>query len=204
MAKLTKKIKIDSSDLLKFAAHFDKSKSKSKAAIAKAMNSVGDSVLEEVVNNLVKQTGFDSGTVRGLVRVSPATGKRLNWSLDASKVVPPSGDWSRPWQRRVTPLIDGKQLVRIKTVDDSDVCDFCEEIALGSPYTMEEAQRMQHKYHGLPGFLHPNCRCVMMPWNAFKKIPVKLGDKNSVKSQLLTVRQLGKAVKDELKIIIRV
>ena len=93
---------IDSSDLLHWARYIDSIPRRTNAALARALNTVGDGVEREIVEYIAAQTGIDPNDVRRMLAVSPAKPGNLTWELDASVAIPNSIDWSRPWAGRGT------------------------------------------------------------------------------------------------------
>jgi len=113
--------------------------------------------------------------------------------MDASSIAPPSLDWSRPWATRdddAGNAFDQQTLVNIVTMGDEVVCEKCEEAATLSPYTLMDARQQ------LP--IHPNCRCVLQTWSSFRRLPVQFGQPGAAPPQMMTMKQLGRAVTKEL------
>lgn len=57
--------------------------------------------------------------------------------------------------RRAQRRVEQFQMVNVETAGDDDVCDECEDIESGGPYTIDEARSL------IPA--HPNCRCAFVP-----------------------------------------
>lgn len=182
---------VHTEDLAKWARHYEQLPNRTKPAIARALNTVGEGILTEAVDKIARNTGLNPNVIRDTIHVHEATARRLQWSMDASEFAPPSLDWSRPWANTGDATATDKQrLVKITTMDDELVCEICQEAAENGPYTMEEAQGM------LP--LHPNCRCMMQAWQSLRKLPVVFAENGT--PEFLTIKQLGRKVADELRV----
>jgi hypothetical protein len=88
-------------------------------------------------------------------------------------------------------------------MEDEKVCQFCQDAAADSPYTMEEAMAKQQHYD-MQGYLHPNCRCFLQPYYAYARLPVTMGRGTRGEKTQFTARRLGKVIADELKAVIKV
>jgi hypothetical protein len=187
---------VEAEDLVKWARYFDQVPRRIKPAVAKAINYIGSTLVDQTAKFISDSTGLDEDAVRGMIRVSEATPNDWEWSMDASQVAPPSLDWSRPWDKPASSGgFDDNTLVKVVTMDDELVCQICQDAADDSPYTLTEAQAM------LP--LHKNCRCLMQAFYSMRRLPVTFAGPGVVPPQLLTIRQLGAAVAGELSIVLK-
>jgi hypothetical protein len=186
-------VSLDTTELLKWARYMNRVPRRTGAAIARALNTVGDNILHEAAHAVAQETGLDPNDVFDLIGVKKATPDDLNWSMDTSKVFQSEQmDWSRPWDKRTG--FDDRTLLKVITRDDGTVCDKCIEVAAHSPYTLEELMGMNPYNNGL---VHPNCHCWTETWHATRQMPVTFGKGAPV--QLFTMKQLGDAVAKELK-----
>lgn len=183
---------IATDDLAKWARHYEQLPNRTKTALARALNTVGEGIVTEAVDKIARNTGLAPNVIRDAIKIHQASPRHLEWSMDATEFAPPSLDWSRPWDRgrQDATATDKQRLVKIVTMDDDKVCVICEEAAENGPYTLEEAQGM------LP--LHINCRCMMQAWQSLRKLPVVFNESGS--PEFLTVKQLGRKVAEELKV----
>jgi hypothetical protein len=193
---LSLRINVDTSDLLKWSRYMNRIPKKTGAAIARGLNTVGDNIVHNAAQAMAETTGLDPNDIIELIEVKKATADDLKWSMDASKVAPPSLDWSRPWDKRTG--FDDRTLVKVVTSFDKLVCDRCLAVEKNSPYTLEEVNSMNPYGNGI---VHPNCRCMVQAWYATRQLPVTFG--RGAKSQLFTMRELGEKVAEELKLTIR-
>jgi hypothetical protein len=205
------RVDVDVSDLLKWARYFERIPRESKAALSRALNTVGHNVAENMTSYLSDATGLDKHDIANMIAIKEASPDDLEWSLDATKVMGQSG--SRPWENRDTSTFEQQTLVKIVTLEDGHDCDICNEAAEASPYTLEQIKEMRAKWenftpsdHGpAPGertnLVHPNCRCVLQPWKATQRsFSASMG---GMPPELMNVKQLSEAVREELKLILR-
>jgi hypothetical protein len=215
------KINVEASDLLKWARFFEDMPRHTKRALARALNVYGEGVVRETVRTISEKNGWDADVVRSRLIVQEADEHDLEFIMDASAVVAPSQDWQRPWDQRDTTAFEQDTLVKIVTMDDGYDCDVCKQIAENGPYAISEVLVMQAKWADYvpptpniaPGIItnlvHPRCRCQSQPWSSYRRLPVAFqGDGGNVGSatpqRLMTVKQLARAVKDEIVTEIRV
>jgi hypothetical protein len=208
---MTARISIKADDILKWARYLEEAPKHTRPAIARAMNDYGHGVLESTAAAIADKTGLSIGEVRGQIVVKRATSNDLTWKMDASKIGP-AEDWERPWDKRPDKDIDKGRLVKIVTSGDETTCEVCQEAAAKSPYTMEEINSLSARWQhwapevGMVGertnLLHPNCRCVLQPWQQTRRVSVKFGGKGAP-PELLNARQLGRKVAEEMKVTIR-
>lgn len=204
-------IEVDVSDLLKWARYFDKIPRESNAALARALNTVGQNVAENMASYLSDATGLNKLDVAEMFEVHQASPDDLEWSLDTSRVMGQNG--SRPWETRDTTTFDQQTLVKVVTLEDGHDCDICNSVAEESPYTLAQISDMRAKWanftpsdHGpAPGertnLVHPNCRCVLQPWQATqRRFSASMG---GMPPELMNVKQLADAVREELTVILR-
>ena len=85
-------------------------------------------------------------------------------------------------------------LVKIVTMEDELVCQACEDAADDSPYTLEEAQAK------LP--IHPNCRCLLQPFESTRRLPVQFGKGEAAGVQKLTLKELGDTLAKQLEPVV--
>jgi hypothetical protein len=188
-------IKIDADELNGWARFYkEEAPSKAHIALSMALNSIGTTVVASVVSYIADQSGLDPDEIEDMVTVTEATPDNLVWEMDASRVAPPTLDWSRPWDTRdnqTNSAFDTNTLVNIITMEDELVCQKCQDAADNSPYTIEEAQAL------LP--IHPNCRCPLQNYVSYQRLPVVFSDNGAAPLELLTPRGLAKTVATELR-----
>jgi hypothetical protein len=208
-------LKVDATDMLKWARYFEEIPRQTKRALAHSMNTYGEGAVEQIVRSISEKNSWDPDEVRSRIMVKEATPNNLNWELDSSMVVPGSQDWSRPWQQRDQSNFEQNTLVKIVTMDDGWDCDVCRQIAAASPYTMSEVLQMQAKWAGYvpptpnihPGVItnlvHPRCRCLTQSWSSSRRLEVssfqgESGSIGSAPQELFTTKQLGRHFVSEL------
>jgi hypothetical protein len=209
---MTVRVTVNAQALLKWARYLDDVPRQTRPAVARAMNDYGAGVADGKAQSIAAETGLDVHEVRALIDIREATADRLVWEMDASRVAPPPQDWERPWEKRSNKTFEQQTLVKIVTSGDDHTCEICEEAAERSPYTMDEINALSAKWKhwqpasGLVGartnLIHPNCRCIIQPWQQTRRLSVSFGGK-SAPPELLNARQLGRKVADELKVSIR-
>ena len=209
---MTATIRIGALNLLRWARYLDEVPKHTRPAVARAMNDYGAGVAESAAEMIAAETGLDAQEVRTLIEIEEASADNLVWRMDASQVAPPPQDWERPWEKRSGKNFEQQTLVKIVTSGDDHTCEICQEAADNSPYTMDEINQLSHKWqHWEPAagtvgartnLIHPNCRCVIQPWQQTRRLSVQFGGKGAP-PELLNARQLGRKVADELKVVIR-
>lgn len=213
------RLKVNASDLLHWARYYDELPRHTKPAIARALNTYGSGVVEEIVRQVAAKNNWDPDQVRQRIIVKPADADDLTYKMDASLVVPQSQSWNRPWQTRDNSAFEQNTLVKVITVDDGFDCDICRQIAAEGPYTMQQVNDMQARWADYtpptpnihPGtitnLVHPRCRCTTQPWSSYRRLPVAFqgqsGSVGAAPTRLFTMKQLGKALQDELSVTIR-
>lgn len=214
------RVNIDARDLLKWARFYEEMPRHTKKALADALNTFGEGVVRETVHTIAEKNGWDADVVKSRMIVKEADEHDLEFTMDASAVISGSQDWNRPWQERDQSAFEQDTLVNIVTMDDGFDCDLCRQIASDGPYTMSQVKDMQAKWADYipptpniaPGpisnLVHPRCRCQSAPWSSYRRLPVDFqGDGGTVGTtphHLMTMKQLAKAVKDEIRTTIRV
>jgi hypothetical protein len=207
-------IEVDASDLLKWARYLDSLTVRIPVALARGLNAYGELSVRSMASQLADQYGLEAGAIMNLIVVRRATPGRLKFEADASAVTRADAQWLRPWEERDKSTFEQDTLVRIVTVGDRFDCEICAEMAENSPYTLREVNAMAQKWghwHGGGGaasgartnLIHPNCRCTTQPWTSTRRMKMTFGGKGAP-PELLTARQLGERVADELRIELRV
>jgi hypothetical protein len=213
-------IKVDGSDLLRWARFYEDMPRHTKRAVARALNAFGEGIVRETVRIIADKNGWDPDVVRQRLVVQEADEHDLEFVMDASAVVSSSQDWNRPWDQRETTAFEQDTLVKIVTCDDGYDCQVCQQIAAEGPYTMSQVLEMQAVWADYvpptpniaPGpitnLIHPRCRCSSAPWSSYRRLPVNFqgdgGNVGSAPQHLMTMKQLARAVKDEIVTEIKV
>lgn len=145
----------------------------------------------EAARYIASQTGLETEAITPMFVVKRASPSNLEWSLDTSAAVPPSGDWSRPWAKTTAPVFEASTLVKVLTREDKFVCHICATAAENSPYTYEEAMKMFS--HGFPGELglHPRCRCLLGAWSSTRRIDVSFGGSSEAPFESKSLKTIG-------------
>lgn len=196
------KVSFKAARLLKWAQHFQELPRKTSDAIVKALNTAGDAVVREMVRKISQTTGFSQSKVKKFIKVQRASGTRKSYKI-LQEILPPSLDWSRPWNKPSS-VTDDEELVNIVTMEDDAVCPICSDAASHNPYKMSDIRRMlsrwEHTSH--PGLLHPNCRCSVSAFQNLRRLAVQFAGKK-VPDALMTARQIGKKIVKELKVVLK-
>lgn len=213
-------IKVDASDLLKWARFYDDMPKANKRALARALNTFGEGVVRETIKTISDKNGWDPDVVKSRLIVKEADEHDLEFVMDASAVVAPSQDWNRPWDQREQSSFEQNSLVNIVTTDDGFDCELCRQIAAEGPYPLSQVLEIQAKWaeyvpptpNIAPGpitnLIHPRCRCSSAPWSSYRRLPISFqtdgGNVGKTPNHLMTMKQLSKAVKDEVRMEIKV
>lgn len=188
-------IRVDTSSLLNWARMVGtQAPRKSKASIARSLNTLGDNVVLTLTRSLARDTGLSEGTVAGLLQVRRANPNNLRIEIDASEVN------RRAKDRLSTEPFDmdrgdfaQDELVIVKTMEDEIVCEECSFIAKNSPYPYAEARAL------IPH--HPHCRCRLEKFQPTKRrVAVNVGTEAKEK---MTVTQIGRLVADEMRVVLK-
>jgi hypothetical protein len=216
-------IDLDTTDLLRWARYLESMPAKLGPALARGLNAFGDEATQAMAKNLAAKYDLEAGAVMNLLVVRRASPGHLKYEVDGSAVAKTDPRWLRPWEERDQSAFEQDSLVKVVTLGDEFDCEVCEQVAENSPWTAREIAQNQGKWtqmfdggggtgrhragHGLVGtrtdLIHPNCRCVTRPWTSTRRMKMTFAE-SGAPPELLTVRQFGKRVADELKIAIRV
>lgn len=212
------KINVDTRDLVKWGAFFEEMPRATKRAVARAMNTFGEGVVNEYARIIADKNGQDPQDVKSKILVHEADARHLDWVMDASLVVAPNVAWNRPWETRDQSAFDQDTLINIITCGDGYVCQLCLDAAAEGPYTMQQIQVLQSKWADYvpptpniqPGvvtnLIHPRCRCSVQPWTSYRRLPVSFqpegagGNVGSTPPNLMTMKQLAHKLKEEIQI----
>jgi hypothetical protein len=199
-------INIQTDDLLKWARFMNNVPKRTPIAVSRALNTVGDNVAHNVAQYIADQTGFDPSDVFGTFEIREATPDHLTWSLDNS-AMSTKMDWSRPWATTNDTGFQDRQLVKVVTRGDENVCPQCIEVADHSPYTLEEVQGMNPYGYGsgktadATDLVHPNCRCEVQAWQATRVLPVAVAGSDAPPTAV-SMKQLGEALSNEIHVML--
>ena len=196
-------LEVDTSELLHWARLMQNVPKRTKAAIARGLNTVGDNVVRNAVQAQSEATGLDPNELEALIVVKKATPDDLSWSMDQSAILTKT-DFSRPWDTPSDGTFDQNTLVKVITSGDELVCEKCNDVADHSPYTLEEVRALNPygaDFGSGTNLVHPNCRCATAPWQATRVLPVSVVGSDAP-PELFTMRELGQAVAAELQVAI--
>lgn len=194
-------LKIDTTQLVRFAKRAEAAMKVTQPILAAGINLVGDGVVAEVAQSLVQQTGLALEEVRGLMKVKRATRGDMKYQVTMDKQLFAEDVESIQGQREIRDF--GKrrpgELVIIVSKKDELVCMDCEELEAAGPMPLETAMKHVPK--------HINCRCIIMPYNKpGKRLPVTMttltgtdprrraGRKRVSLEQDVTLRQLAQTM----------
>ena len=211
------RIKVDASDLLKWARYFNEIPKRNKRALARALNTFGEGVTNDVIRRMAEKNNWDTQDVASKIVIQRATPDNLCFRYDASLVIPASQQWHRPWNTRDDSEFEQNTLVKIVTMNDGYDCDVCRQVAEEGPYTMAQVVQMQAQWADYtpptpnihPGvitnLIHPRCRCQSQPWSSYRRLAISFqGQSGSMVSampaQLMTTKQLAKEAVKEMKL----
>lgn len=191
-------------DLAKFTQRVTTTLAKRQTGIAQALNQIGMGVRQELAQQVARQTGMSAEQIMPLIRMKRASAqiKEVEISMARSLMEPGSDDFqsARRPQRRSRSRSDFNEgeLVNIITREDEKVCPACEDLAEGSPYTIEDARTL------IPH--HPRCRCLLESFKFKQRLPVtftSLTGRTRPVSQSVSMKTLAKLARRELKTILR-
>jgi hypothetical protein len=192
-------VDIDATDLVKFVQNTKKAPERIKFAASKALNTVGDKLVDEVVTVVSEQTGMKENDIRKNIRVKRAQPSSLTFRIDASRALidapatrPMKG---RNFKKRPDEYFHAQELVKIVTMGDEKVCHICEDLEEGGPYKIEKARML------IPA--HPHCRCLVQPYRSKRELPVAFKKGKTAELSLLTMAKLKEELGKQVKITLR-
>ena len=202
------KFGVDVSDLRRTMRGLDESSRKTKPALAKSINEVGDGLVSIVASNLARDTGLALEQVRGLMRVKRATRNDLSYDVIVNNRLLEDDPITLEGRRESSDF--GKRqpraLVIIVNQKDDLVCMDCEELQAAGPMPIEAAREHIPK--------HPNCRCIILPYVAKgKRLPVTMTSLTGTdparrsggrQNKEMTLRQMAQSILDNTKTNIRI
>jgi hypothetical protein len=199
-------LEIDTNALLKFTRYMENIPRRTGAAIARGLNTVGDNMVREMIKYQADLTGLDENELAKLVEVKRASPSDLSFEMDASAISTKT-DFSRPWVKRddSDTSFSDNTLVKVVTSGDELVCEKCNDVADHSPWTLAEIRAMNPygtDFGSGTNLVHPNCRCMTQAWQATRTLPVRTAGSDAP-PELFTMKQLGKAIADEMEVILK-
>jgi hypothetical protein len=195
-------VDINSTELVRFVTHTSKVQSNMILASSRALNKVGDQLVEDIITEIAEETGMEASIIRRKINVVRATPMKLMYRIDAASAVidapatrPMRG--SRRFARKTDEYFQADELVDVITIGDEKVCHICEKIEEEGPYRIDIARTL------IPA--HPHCRCLVSPTQIAnkKEMPVLFRRKGSVRLSDLTIEKLKQQLKDEVNITLR-
>jgi hypothetical protein len=162
-------LKIDTTQLLRFAKRAEAAMKVTQPILAAGINLVGDGVISKLAESLTQQTGLTLEQVRGQMKVKRAGRGRLSYEVTINKQLLEDNADTLEGQREIRDF--GKrqpgELVIIVSKKDELVCMECEELEAAGPMPIEIATQHVPK--------HINCRCIILPYNKpGKRLPVTM------------------------------
>lgn len=177
-------LNVDTSALARYTKRLKSIPPKNKAAIARALNEVGNGVVRELAQSVAKDTRMPVERVRALITTHRASAANMTFSI---RMKAPAED--EKGTRKRGEFVEGS-LVIVVTRGDDKVCQVCQDIADGSPYTIEDARALIP--HGGPLGDH-NCRCELRPFYTRQKLQAKT---ETGQPMQLTMKQLAAKVRE--------
>lgn len=132
-------------------------------AVARALNSIGAQVEDEMARALVLQTSLPDEVVRRQFERWPATVAKPSYNIVATNPM----TRTNPDELSGRGIMGGRgrefavsDLMRVVSQNDGAVCDMCLAVIRDSPYTTRELKRRTRgKWVGSWAHIHPGCRC---------------------------------------------
>lgn len=194
------KVEVDARDLVKFVQNTEKAPAQISSAASRALNTVGDKVVDHVVVAVSSQTGLAEEIVRRHISIKRSTPKTLTYRIDAAKAMieapatrPMPG--KREFKRRPDDYFHAQEMVNIVSMGDELVCQICQDLEDEGPYSIEEARSL------VPA--HPNCRCLVQPYRSRRELPVSFRKGKSVEIGTVTMDKLKEELGREMKITLK-
>lgn len=182
-------------ELLEWAGIIDTAPLKIRLNLARAINAAGHAALMKMARTLSENTGLPFDEVLRELSVEEATPEKLEWSVDSSAVkLLPGADLQTSMMETSS---DDDMLVVIVTTADELVCEICRDFQHDDPHTMLEVKNFRHDHSGIPGLLHPNCRCSVRAWSSMKKIQAITGEGKVFPD--LTMNKIGSLIADAIR-----
>jgi hypothetical protein len=198
---------IDTSDLLRVVRRLDNIDRAIPHAVASALNEAGDATVHRTAHSLALETGLSEHAIRSMIDTRPATPRRLQYEIQikhglieeerVSASLP-----SRAWEKRDNKDFKSEMLVNIRTMQDTAVCNICDDIADAGPYEPSEIEGLKAMH---PHFLNPilNCRCSVIPFRPASKMKVTKHTGQTRMESQMTLRQLSDAIRKNVRTVLR-
>lgn len=196
------RVSIDASALVRFVQNLQRVPAAIERAAARALNSIGEQVLDSVMDAVSAQTGMDAELLRNYIMVQRATPDNTEFSIDASQALieapetrpmPLAG--RRRFAQRPSGYFHAEELVQIVTMGDELVCQICQDLEADGPYQIEEARQL------IPA--HPHCRCLVQSHRSRRELPVAFRKGQNVEVASVTMQQLSTRMRDEVRITLK-
>lgn len=151
-------LQMEVDDLLKWSRYMTMVRKATPKAIADGLNAAGDNIARNYAHFVSEKTDMDEDEVLQSLVIDRAEPGSLEYRINASKIFPPSGDWSRPWdmgEAKSTGEFAPEMLVKVITAGDGVVCKICQDLADNGPWTWLE---LSTKFYegGNWGLFHPH------------------------------------------------
>jgi hypothetical protein len=209
-------IAVDFSDISRWLNELEDINRRTPGAIAKGLNTFGQSVVDEVAQYVAESTGLGDNEVAMMIQVDWATPDDLNLTIDATEALAATqeADWSRPWDARDQKQYEKQTLLQIVTLNDGHDCPVCQAAAAASPYSAEDIQNLQAKWAHFQGstggpapgvrtnLIHPNCRCQVVPWQSITSMSPTTGQSRTP-PDLFNTQNMARVVMDAYKLELR-
>lgn len=192
-------LKIDTSELLKYAAYMNNVPRHTKTNIARGLNVLGKNVASHLANDVADRTGLSFQTIHNLFKIKEASPLNLVWECDATDVIDTQAQLMLPpaqWRSARHGMIKPGTLVNVIDRGDDKVCQICKDIVEDNPYTIEEVNALSQRLNKYGnGLFHYNCRCSVWENKLSRRVPVRfatgLGTSNTEEVFRMTPKQLS-------------
>lgn len=207
-------VHVDFSDISRWLDELEDINRRTPKAIAQGLNAFGQEVVEDVSYYVSAATGLGDNEVAMMIQVDWATPDNLSLTIDASEALAATqeADWSRPWDARDQSQFEKQTLLKIETLNDGHDCEVCQAAAAASPYTAEDIQNLQAKWADFGGstagpapgartnLIHPNCRCVAVPFQSIGSIPSPTTGQSRTPPDLFNTQNMAQIVMNAYKL----
>jgi hypothetical protein len=158
-------IQVEIVNLAAFLRHFDSIEIAMGHANVQAVNEVGDTTRQEIIDLIADETTLPATAIARYVTAKRANRSDKIYEINVRRALleqEVERISHRGYQGRGRGPFEEDMLVVVATANDDHVCEICQQIRLEGPYSMEEIRALQAKH---PHFLNRdlNCRCALRP-----------------------------------------
>jgi len=202
-------IKLSVTGLDETIKNFEAWPRKFNEATVRALNAIGVQVEDEMIRELAHNTQLPRETIVRQFRTWPASLSHMAYNIVADNPML-QGSEDEPSGRAIVGRRNLEfavsDLMRVTpSHEDEKVCHLCRAVINGSPYTVAELKRILPRMRGQFARVHPNCRCLAVPFRIRSKTQFNIARPGQGwEINEVTIRALVARLQGELDLIVMV